>query len=102
LTVRAGVESVEERTNLERRAKVFAALSDPTRLRIVDLLAREGRMTNSEASEKLGISAALYSHHGKILLEAGLATRKREGQRVYCSFNRNYLPLLREVWSIEE
>lgn len=95
------VERMEEGADLERRAKVFAALSDPTRLRIVDLLAEEGRMTNSEASEKLGISASLYSHHGKVLLEAGLATRKREGQKVYCSFNRDYLPLLRRVWSPE-
>lgn len=92
---------MEERADLERRAKVFAALADPTRLRIADLLAEEGRMTNSEASEMLGISAALYSHHGKVLLEAGLATRKREGQKVYCSFNPDYLPLLREVRSLE-
>ena len=91
------IEGVEERAELERRAKTFAALGDPTRLRIADLLVREGRITTSEGSEKLGISAALYSHHGKVLLEAGLATREREGQKVYCSFNRDYLPLLRKA-----
>lgn len=87
----------KERAEFERRAKIFAALGDPTRLRIADLLVREGRVTSSEGCARLGISAALYSHHGKVLYEAGLATREREGQRVYCSFNRDYLPLLQGV-----
>lgn len=69
------------------RAKVFAALSDPTRLRIVDLLAECEEMSGSEIAERLGISLALFCHHSKTLVEAGLIVQRKDGQTKYNALN---------------
>ncbi|HWP42308.1 MAG TPA: metalloregulator ArsR/SmtB family transcription factor [Blastocatellia bacterium] len=73
------------------RAKVFKALSDPTRLRMVEMLAESGEMSGSEIAEKLGISLALLCHHWRTLEHAGLITKKKEGQTASISLNRELL-----------
>ena len=63
------------------RAAVFKALGEPTRLRIVDFLRRRGReATGSEIAEHVGISLALLCHHTDALVDAGLVTKRKEGQ----------------------
>ena len=65
----------------DHRAAVFKALGEPTRLRIVDFLRRRGReATGSEIAEHVGISLALLCHHTDALVEAGLVTKREEGQ----------------------
>jgi len=75
----------------ELRAKIFAALSDPTRLRIVELLASHGELSGSEIAATLGISLALFCHHSRTLAEADLLQVRREGQTKYNSLNRSIL-----------
>lgn len=75
-------------TSVEQRAKIFAALSDPTRLRIVELLAVQGELSGSDIATQLGISLALFCHHSKTLFEAGLVRIRREGQTKYNSLDR--------------
>ena len=65
----------------DQRASVFKALGEPTRLRIVDFLRRRGKeATGSEIAEHVGISLALLCHHTDALVEAGLVTKRKEGQ----------------------
>ena len=73
--------------DLARLSRVFAALSDPTRLRIVELLAA-GERTGAEVAESLAISPPLACHHLKQLVEAGLIERRRAGQAKYGVLNR--------------
>jgi DNA-binding transcriptional ArsR family regulator len=80
-----------EKQSSEQRAKIFAALSDPTRLKIVELLASSKEMSGSEIADKLGISLALFCHHSKTLNEAGLIQQRKEGQTKYNSLNRELL-----------
>jgi DNA-binding transcriptional ArsR family regulator len=80
-----------EESDRERRAKIFAALSDPTRLQIVELLANRKEMSGSEIANQLGISLALFCHHSKTLFEAGLIQTRRDGQTKYNSLNQNLL-----------
>jgi len=80
-----------EKQSSEQRAKIFAALSDPTRLKIVELLASGKEMSGSEIADKLGISLALFCHHSKTLNEAGLIQQRKEGQTKYNSLNRELL-----------
>jgi len=75
----------------EERAKVFKALSDPTRLRIVEMLAGGEELCGSEIAENLGISLALLCHHWSTLEHAGLVTKKKEGQTASISLNRQLL-----------
>ena len=80
-----------EPLTVERRAKLFAALSDPTRLRIVEALADGGELSGSAVSERVGISTALLCYHWRILEEAGVITRRKAGQTTFCSLNRRYV-----------
>ena len=74
-----------------RLSRVFAALSDPTRLRMVELLAA-AELSGAEVAERLAISPPLACHHLKQLVEVGLIERRRAGQAKYGVLNR---PLLR-------
>lgn len=60
---------------------VLNALSDPLRLRIVDLLAHNGEMACSAIYGDVGMSKSNASHHFRILREAGLILRRHQGQR---------------------
>ena len=73
---------------LKEKAKVFAALSDPFRLRIIEILLTESLMCGKELAARLDASGALVSHHAKILEDAGILARKKEGQ--FSRFSLNY------------
>lgn len=74
-----------------QRAKVFKALSDPYRVRIVEMLARQGDMCGIELAQALGVSEALLSHHGKILEGAGIISKRKDGPHAYCVLHRERL-----------
>jgi DNA-binding transcriptional ArsR family regulator len=65
-------------------ARAFRALGDPTRLRILQLLARRPRSTQ-ELAALVGLSAPGTSKHLRTLLAAGLLTTHREGYYVVYS-----------------
>ena len=77
--------------DVEHRAKVFKALADPNRLKLVLHLAQSGPASGVELAEACGMSVALLSHHWKVLGEAGLLSMSREGQSRYCSLNTEVL-----------
>lgn len=61
---------------LERRAARHAALADPARLRIADLLTL-GDLAPGEIGDSLGMPSNLVAHHLAALERAGIATRTR-------------------------
>ncbi len=63
------------------RDGVFRALADPTRRRILELLAAQDR-TAGEIAQQFPIAFASVSHHLRILRQAGLVAAEREGQHV--------------------
>jgi ArsR family transcriptional regulator, arsenate/arsenite/antimonite-responsive transcriptional repressor / arsenate reductase (thioredoxin) len=79
----------ERTTALASRAAVHAALADPARLRIVDIL-RAGDASPSELSGMLAMPSNLLAHHLKVLEYEGIVVRTRsEGDR-----RRTYLRLV--------
>lgn len=60
----------------------FRALADPTRLRIVALL-RAMELSVGELAQVLGQSQPRVSRHIRILVDAGLAMRRKEGSWVF-------------------
>ncbi|TQK68620.1 helix-turn-helix domain-containing protein [Nocardioides sp. SLBN-35] len=77
--------NIEQSLDLDRRVAVHAALADPTRLRVVDLLS-VGDAASSELSVRLGTPSNLLAHHLKVLEGAGVVTRHRsegDGRRSY-------------------
>ncbi|MGA5823215.1 ArsR/SmtB family transcription factor [Kitasatospora sp. NPDC094028] len=62
-------------------AAAMHALSDPLRLRIVDLLARRGESECSAIHNALGIGKSNASQHFRVLRECGLILRTHHGQQ---------------------
>ena len=70
---------------LETRARAYAALGDPSRLAIIDLLAHAD-LASGELAAELGITTNLIAHHLRVLEEAGLVVRRRsegDARRTY-------------------
>jgi ArsR family transcriptional regulator len=61
-------------------ARVFAALADPVRLRLLSLVADGGEVCSCDLEEPLGKSQPTISHHTKALAEAGLLTGEKVGR----------------------
>lgn len=67
---------------LERVAAYFRALSEPTRLQILNLL-REGERNVGEIGELTGFTSANISRHLSSLAQQGLVAREGRGTAVY-------------------
>lgn len=80
-------------TELERRAGIFAALADQTRLRIVDLLTM-GDLSSSEIGSNLGLRSNLIAHHLGVLESARIIARTRSE----FDKRRSYIGLRPEVF----
>ena len=65
------------------RRDVFQAIADPTRRKIINMIAHKSLHLNSVA-EKFSVSRPAISKHIKILTECGLITIKQEGRHRYC------------------
>jgi ArsR family transcriptional regulator, arsenate/arsenite/antimonite-responsive transcriptional repressor len=66
-------------------AKVFGALADPVRLRLLGYVAAApaGEVCACELVEPLGRAQPTVSHHLKVLYDAGLVNRQRRGAWVW-------------------
>jgi len=60
-------------------ARRFQALSDPTRLRILDLLRNQDEASVGEITETLGASQQNVSKHLSALLAEGFVARRKRG-----------------------
>jgi ArsR family transcriptional regulator len=84
---------------------ILRALADPTRLRIASLL-RAMELSVGELAQVLAQSQPRVSRHVKILADAGLADRRKEGSWMFLSLGdrARVLPLLDAVadWGDED
>lgn len=80
--VTAGVVGPAEAARL---ARIFKALGDPTRVRLLSLIAAQGdgEACVCELTEPVGLSQPTVSHHLKQLVDAGLLTREQRGRWSY-------------------
>ncbi len=68
------------------RDSAFRALADPTRRRILELLA-EGDRTAGEIAQEFPVAFASVSHHLAVLKSAKLVASEREGQHIRYRLN---------------
>ena len=73
-----------------RMAKVFRAMSDPKRVKIVDMLSC-GEMCGCVLLKCFEITQPTLAHDMKVLSEAGIVTSRREGKKTYYALNRELL-----------
>jgi ArsR family transcriptional regulator len=66
-------------------AQLLKALADPTRLRLVSMVAahENGEACVCELTGPLGLTQPTISHHLKVLIEAGILTRDKRGVWAY-------------------
>lgn len=74
-------------------AKILKALSDPKRLKIIDMLSC-GELCACKIQEEFNITQPTLSHDMRVLKEAGLTNERREGQRILYSLNTDLLKKL--------
>ncbi len=69
----------------DRTARTLKALADPTRLRLLSIIAARdgGEACVCDLTEPVGLSQPTVSHHLKVLTEAGFVTREKRGVWAY-------------------
>jgi len=83
-------EQIADRETTDKQSKLFKALADETRLRILKLLeVRE--MCVCEVMVALGLTQPTASHHLGILENAGLVKNRKEGKWVFYSIANHKL-----------
>lgn len=80
--------AVIDAASAERLAAVLKALAEPTRLRLISLIAAQGADGQScvcDLIDPVGLSQPTVSHHLKVLADAGLIEREQRGKWAYYS-----------------
>lgn len=75
----------------ERLTTIFAALSDPTRMEMLEMIVERGEIGCSEFDAHFPLSKSTISYHTKLLNAAGLIETRREGRFFF------YRPRLQEL-----
>ena len=92
-------------TVYEERAKVFKALCDARRQRILELL-HGGEKCACVLMEEMGMPQSSLSYHMKILCESGIVTSRDEGKWTHYQISRQgsekAVALLKTITAVEE
>jgi ArsR family transcriptional regulator len=93
------VGTVLEIEDATRLARMFKALGDPTRVRLLSLIAGHdgGEACICDLTEPVGLSQGTVSHHMKLLADAGLVSREQRGKWAYYRVERSMLTALSEA-----
>jgi ArsR family transcriptional regulator len=92
---------------LEKISEIFKALSDPTRLRLVQLLrecqdglCKGGPLCVNALAHQLGVSQSAVSQHLRILRQTGLVSGVRHGNFMHYSINPGGLERYRSALQV--
>ncbi|NLG11262.1 MAG: winged helix-turn-helix transcriptional regulator [Coriobacteriaceae bacterium] len=77
-------------TTLSRASELFKALSDPSRLRIINALLLE-EMCVCDVAELLQMSQPAVSHHLRVLRQSQLVKHRRDGKVVFYSLDDEHV-----------
>jgi ArsR family transcriptional regulator, arsenate/arsenite/antimonite-responsive transcriptional repressor len=82
-------------------AFILKALADPTRLRLVSMVAAHegGEACVCDLTDPLGLTQPTISHHLKVLVDAGIFTRDQRGRWAYYALVPGALQALAAVLS---
>ena len=95
-------EAIRDRT--EEQARVFGALADPTRLRLVKLICKQRHpdaLCVGALAGLLGVTQSAVSQHLRVLRAIGLVKGERRGYRIHYFINREALEQCRSVKSVK-
>lgn len=90
-------KSILKKEQLEKTAFILKTIAHPTRLGVICLLDKKGRLTVNELCELTDCEQSLLSHHLSNMKIKGLLTAEREGQNIYYSLREKQLMRIMEV-----
>ena len=76
------IQPLEFPEGLPEKAKIFKALGDEVRLRVLHLV-RDDEVCVCDLMELLGMAQGTLSHHLAVLHQAGLVTARKQGRWNY-------------------
>ena len=85
-----------EGTQAESLARMFKALGDPTRLRLL-LALMGGEMCVGHLAQFLGASESAVSHHLRHLRQLALVRRRRQGQMLFYSLDDDHVEAILRI-----
>ncbi|QDP95405.1 helix-turn-helix transcriptional regulator [Microlunatus elymi] len=87
----------------QQLARLFKALGDPTRVRLISLIAaaQDAEACICDLTDPVGLSQPTVSHHMKLLAEAGLVTREQRGKWAYYRLAENTFNTLRQALNLD-
>jgi ArsR family transcriptional regulator len=88
--VQAALANLVDPDTANRLAEVFRALSDPTRVRIVSLLA-DGELCVCDLAAALGMSQSAVSHQLRGLRDLHLVRWRREGRQIFYTLDDEHV-----------
>lgn len=77
--------------NIVELAAIFKALSDPTRLRLVQFLSGGQNLCVNALTQRLNVTQSAVSQHLRVLRQVGLVKGERSGFHVHYSLNQETL-----------
>lgn len=81
-------------STIDELADTFKLLADPTRLRLVRLLAGDKQLCVNALARKLGVTQSAVSQHLRLLRQADLVTSLRQGSFMHYSLKPRKLSAL--------
>jgi ArsR family transcriptional regulator, arsenate/arsenite/antimonite-responsive transcriptional repressor len=83
-----------QQKDLTKLTTVFKALSDETRLHIVQIVAKDGNCGSEQCFKGLDLSQPTLSHHINILIKANILSVQKIGTAKKYTLNKEYLDSL--------
>jgi DNA-binding transcriptional ArsR family regulator len=86
-----------ETITIKNGARIFRALNNSTRQRLLHLIHSNGKMSVTELYVKMNLEQPVASSHLGILRQAGFVSPQRMGRNVYYSINYSRLSFVEEI-----
>lgn len=83
-------ERVTLKMDIDQIVKVYKALGDSTRYKIIQIIDKENSLCPAQLEGRLdGIPLSTLSHHLKQLLDCGILNSEKQGTYIYYSLNED-------------
>ena len=94
--VAAALDQALSQRSIDRLSRLFSALSDPTRLKILHALTVTPELAVCDLAVVADLSVSAVSHQLRLLRDRDLVTARRDGRIVYYSLVDDHVSTLME------
>lgn len=81
-------KELQNKKSLDKCAREFCVLGDPTKIKVCYLLCKYKELTVSDIAELTRVSISAISHAIKAMKKCSLVNSRRDFRNVYCRFNK--------------